>query len=199
MALSVPPGFGLAAFVFSGAQGTQPYVTTLGVDLAAAGGDFVLAANQLHGSFVESLRSKLSPQMRFEKVTLTIGQDGPSGSIDSTQAPVTGTAEGGAYSPSAMSIIARKNTAQYGRAGRGRMFLPGMCPEIGVDENGSVTAQYRAEMQDALDAFFDLLGAPTDPVVPPVLLHSGLEPEAPTPITGFGVAPLVGWIRGRIR
>lgn len=199
MTLVIPPGFGLASFVFTGPVGTQPYVTTLGVDLSAAGGDFVAAANGLKTAYFNVLGPETSSALTLDRVTLAIGQDGPGGSVDSDTAPATST-RSGSFPPTALSAIARKVTNQFGRRGRGRMFLPGVVSENEVDQDGSVVVARRNALNTALTTLFDNLvaGTSTPFPMPPVLLHS-TAPTDPTPLTGFVVSDTVGWIRGRIR
>ena len=200
MAVIVPPGYGIASHVFTGPLGTEPYVTTLGLDLSDAGGDFVAAADQAMACFTVNMKQLLNNELRLDRVSLLVGQDGGSGSVDSTADPVAGT-RSVAMAPTAMSIIARKNTPFLGRRGRGRMFLPGMCAEADVSESGAVDQASVVVFNAALQNFFeDLVSGDTlGPPLQPVLLHSPGGPVIPTPLSGFTTAPLVGWVRGRIR
>lgn len=199
MPLIIPPGFVSASFVLTGSDGTEPYVTTLGLDTSAYGGDFVSAANQAKAIYHAAFTSETNDALTLDRVSLAIGSDGPSGSVDSTTEPnpMTNT---GTFAPTAMSVIARKQTATYGRRGRGRMFLPGTVLENAVEADGSLTPSAIVGYNAALNYFYETLtegdagGAP----LPPVLFHSQ-APADPTPILSFSVAPLVGWIRGRIR
>lgn len=198
MSLIIPPGFGSAAFVFTSATGTSPFVTTLGVDLTGVGGDYVSAADFLKQTYATRLSALSSNVLTLDRVTLSIGQDGPGGSVDSQTAPQAMTGAG-AVGPMAMAVIVRKVTNQFGRAGRGRMFLPGSAYETSVDPDGSVIPAYRTTINTALNLFFgDLSEDGEFPGTPPVLLH-GPGGGAPTPITGLVASDLVGWIRGRIR
>lgn len=200
MSLVIPPGFGSAAFVFTGAVGTQPYVTTMGLDLGDAGGDFVGAANRAFDAWEEVLIAETSNALTLDRVTLAVGSDGPGGSVDSSRTPIPGE-DSGTYGPTAMSAIGRKVTAELGRAGRGRMFLPGFLAENAVDPDGSVVAARRDAITIALDTFvanLQLGGTVPGMLLPPVLLHSAGGP-APTPIETMVCSDLVGWIRGRIR
>ena len=200
MTLIIPPGFGNAAFVLTGSPGTQPFVTTLGVDLGLAGGDFVRAANELMTSFAALVGPQLSNSLTLDRVNLRVGQDGPGGSVDSDLPPVPMTRTGD-HEVMAMAAIARKVTNEVGRRGRGRMFLPGSVNDNEVGENGVITPTKIGLLQDAMDAWWDVLTNGDDPISdpwPPVLLHSS-APVDPTPITGFGITPIVGWVRGRIR
>lgn len=202
MSLVIPPGFGSAAFVLTGTPGTQPYVTTLGLDLSEYGGDFVLAANTAKAAYFAAFSAVTSSNLVLDRVTLTVGSDGPGGSVDSTSGPAAMTRTG-SFPPTALSAIARKSTSVLGRRGRGRMFLPGVVNEDQVDQDGSITNAGRTAVQGALNTFFNELVTPTDPgalPLPPVLLHGpGLPVLPPTPIEGFTVSDTVGWVRGRIR
>lgn len=203
MSLVIPPGFGLAAFVLTGPAGTQPYVTTCGVDLDGVGGDWEEAANSAFTAFQQAVVPYINDALTFDRVTLSIGSDGPGGSVDSTLAPVPCSASG-AFAPTAMSAILRKTTSSLGRSGRGRFFMPAVVQEAGVDDNGQLTTSFATSLGEmALDFWTALATGSDDPTfnspLPPVLLHSETVAAAPTPITSFRVQTTVGWIRGRIR
>jgi len=197
--LIIPPGFGNAALVFNSTQGTAPFVTTIGVDLSGYGGDFVLAANVVMLAFADAASTQVDGDLTLDRVTLSVGQDGPGGSVDSdtTPIPMTRSGNAGTYG---MSIIARKVTNELGRRGRGRMFIPGMVTQTEVDADGSVTSTRRAQIETVLDDFYDNLadGFLTNPPLEPFLFHSS-APADPSPITGFVLSDLVGFLRGRIR
>lgn len=199
MSLVIPPGYGNAAFVFTSASGTPPFVTTLGVDISAFSGDFVDAANTAFTYWTNNMPALIDNDLTLEKVTLSIGQDGPGGSVDSDLPPFAMT-NSGTFGPVAVAVLARKVTNEIGRRGRGRMFLPGTNLESGTEVDGSLTTGYRSTVQTALNNLYDDFQNGAAPLLPlpPVLLHSS-APTDPTPITGFTVADLVGVIRGRIR
>lgn len=199
MSLIVPPGFGNAAFVFTSSTGTPPIVTTLGIDMSAAGGDFVGVADLLFASYAVNIGPETDTSLTLDRVNLTVGDDGPSGSVDSTMTPTAGT-RSGTGPPVSMAVIVRKVTADVGRRGRGRMFLPGLLTTTNVDENGIVASGRRTEIITAVGAFLsDISDVGASPApVEPVLLHSS-APADPTPIVNIAISPLVGWIRGRIR
>lgn len=199
MSLVIPPGFGSASLVFTGAPGTQPYVITCGFNLAAFGGDFVDAADTIGTGYMLVMGATTSAALTLDRVTLAVGQDGAGGSVDSTFAPIAGQ-RSGSFPPTAMSAICRKSTNDLGRRGRGRMFVPGIVSENEVDEDGSIVTARRAAINTLLVALFTqwTTGQGADDALPPVLLHS-TAPTDPTPIIGFTVSDLVGWVRGRIR
>lgn len=203
MSLVIPPGFGLAAINFTGPNGTAPYVTTIGVGLSFAGGDFVGAANRVMAAYTSAFHNGWSSNLTLERVTLTVGSDGPSGSVDSDLDPVT-SSRSTTFMPTACSAIARKVTAELGRRGRGRMFLPGVLADAEVDEAGQILPAQIDVINTSLATFLtelasDEVGDIGVPVTP-VLLHSPHPSgSVPTPITSMTCVPVVGWIRGRIR
>lgn len=197
MALVIPEGFASAAFVFTGAAGTQPFVTTLGLNIGSETTSFVDVANAVKAAYVSSLGPVTWNGLVLDRVTLSVGSSGPGGSVDSDTAPDAMGASMSAPMTLALAAIARKSTDRLGRSGRGRMFLPGVLNEVDVDPDGSITTARRATLNAALDDFLDDL---TTALVEPVLLHStGVTVFTPTPITGLTTSDLVGIIRGRIR
>ena len=204
MTLSIPPGFGSAAIIFNGSGGTAPYVTTIGVDLSGAGGDFVAAANSVMTAYSIAFGDDWASSLTLEKVNLAVGQDGPGGSVESDVPPKAG-AKGGEFPPIAMAVIAKKVTNSLGRSGRGRMYLPGLAREIDINENGTLGGDVVTALNGALENFLltlstPALNSPGSVAVPAVLLHSkGLGAPVPTPIVGMSLASKIGWIRGRLR
>ena len=200
MSVVIPVGFAQASFVFSSAEGTEPFVCTLGLDIDTAGGDYITLANALKVAWEETILEQQDTDVSLDRVSLLVGSDGGSGSIDSTIPPLSGSrsVEG---APFAMAAIARKHTASLGRSGRGRMFIPGALSSGDTSQGGAVSTTRVAALNIALSEFYDAVTGITDPGAPlPVLLHSETSSLTfPTLITGFSVAPLVGWIRKRIR
>lgn len=198
MSLVIPPGYGNAAFTFTGSPGTQPYITTLGVDISEYGGNHVAVANILMAGFHNVFETEITSQLTLDRVTLTVGQDGPGGSVDSDLAPFAFTRSGD-FPPTAMSCIVRKVTNDLGRRGRGRMFVPGIISENEVAQDGSIVTARANAVNGLFDTLYDALTDETGGgALQPVLFHSS-APTMPTPITAFAVSDLVGWIRGRIR
>lgn len=198
MPLVVPPGYANAAFTFTGAVGTQPYVTTLGLSYGLQDESVVDVANALFDYYVDNLLPVTTNQLTLDRVQLYVGDDGPSGSVDSSRAPVPGAISSSNFTPTAMSAIARKVTARLGRSGRGRMFLPGVLGEANVDQDGTIQAVHRTALNLALFGFREDMVAADGIAMLPYLLHTNATQE-PDLITSFVVSDLVGWIRGRIR
>lgn len=202
VSLVIPPGFGLASIILTGPEGTQPYVTTIGVGLADAGGDFVGVANRVFDSYASVFDTLTNDKLIFDRVSLLVGSDGGNGSVDSDLAPRQAVRSVD-MAPTAMSLIARKNTAVLGRRGRGRMFIPGVLADGDVMATGAIEAASKPIFEDALEEFLtslSLVGPSIYPIAPPYLLHSeGASSTSPSPITSLTPGPLVGWIRKRIR
>lgn len=205
MATNVPVGFGQAAFIFTGSIGTPEFVTTIGVDLGDVGGNFVGAANHLLESYGAAFMGTTSDLLSLNRVQLNIGlEEGGTGSVLSTVAPWPG-ADAGDIPPINVGAILQKQTLRLGRAGRGRMFLPGILNITQVTEGGRLDPTAAEGLADAGNDFLEYINAPDAPspaeptITPmvPVLLHSGTM--LPTPIVGAAIAPLVGVVRKRVR
>lgn len=190
MTLIVPPGFGLAAFTFTGAVGTQPYVTTMGVEMSLGEATAVECANEAFQSYASTLLPETTSLLTLDRVQLYVGDDGPSGSVDSTLPAAPGT-RGGTYPPTSLSAIARKGTNSLGRRGRGRMFLPGVLSESEVDQDGTVVVARRTTLNTALANFLAALESDTGGINAAVLLHSS-APADPDPIVNLTTSDLVG-------
>lgn len=80
-----------------------------------------------------------------------------------------------------VAILAQKQTGFGGRAGRGRIFIPGI-PAASVDTDGAVAGAVITALNDDLA---DLLLAVSVADVPAALLHNdpGLEPYEITALT----------------
>lgn len=200
MTLIVPEGYGLASIVFTAGDGTAPYVTTIGLDISAAGSAFVSAADNVLASYIDAFQGVTAEDLRIDRVSLYVGSDTSPGSVDSIASGEFGLNEQD-MAPVAMSLIVKKITADLGRSGRGRMFIPGILSDADVDQGGHVEPGSITSYQTKVNTFFtNLLTADPAMELIPVLLHSETSPvSTPSPIQGLGVADTVGWIRGRIR
>ncbi len=197
----IPPGYGSAAFVFTGGVGTSPFVTTIGVDLSDAGGDYVAAAETCFWAYSGSLIYSTTNAITLDHVLLTVGVDGGGvGSVKSTHAPRQGERTG-EYQPMSTAAIARKTTNFLGRRGQGRMFLPGVVKDEQVNISGIIDSNTVADLQTRADDFLELLdgGRPQLPNCPAVLFHSAGGPAVPSPIMALTVTPKIGLLRRRIR
>lgn len=200
MAQTIPSDFGSAALVFESAQGTQPFITTCGVNLSNAGGDYVEAANNVFSAYALTFMTSTTSDLTLTKCVLSVGSDGDGApTVDSDRPSEPGTSTGD-FLPLSCSLLVNKRTAVLGRKGRGRMFMPGLLKDNMVDVSGRVGNTTLDAYNGLLEDFMELLltsgGIGVD--TSPVLLHQGFIP-VPTPITSFVCAPVIGTIRKRIR
>jgi hypothetical protein len=201
MTLVIPPGFGSAAFVLEGGVGTQPFITTLGVDLTDAGGDYVLAADTLFSAYAAAFIESTSNVLTLARVILSVGQDGgDQPTVESSLPPAAGEASGD-FAPLSVAMLLNKKTSFLGRKGRGRMFIPGVIKDNMVDISGRVGTSTIDAFEPILDLFLAALADPGVegiPSLPAVLLHSTATPP-PTPIDSLTVNGVVGTMARRIK
>lgn len=195
MSLIVPPGFLHAAWELNAIPGTPPFVTTLGV--AEREGEAPAdAANALFDIYASTILPFTWSTHTLVRCSVTVGSTGPTGSVDSTRAPVNGQRTTGQQPPVAMAAILQKTTATYGRSGRGRMYLPGVLTEAGVNQAGNIEGGDLTDLQGAVQDFFDALIDIEEPRPP--FLFSSIPPGEPKLITGMSLGTRVGWVRGRL-
>nr|CRY97247.1 hypothetical protein [uncultured prokaryote] len=198
--LLIPSGFASAAIIHTGSIGTGPFICTFGVDITDSEFVPVDAANSIFDNWADAILPEMTQYLTLDRVILTVGSNTGNGSVESTRTALPGGVAAGDYPPRAQSAIIRKSTAQLGRAGRGRMFVPGVLDEPDVGADGILDPVRQAELTSA---FIVLLGALADDTsegqvsTPMRLLHS--SNETPSVVLGMACANKVGWVRGRIR
>lgn len=206
MALIIPPGFGLGTWQFRWSGSARPWVVTCGLDLTGAAGDFAGVALEQSASITQAggFLAYLDSQCVYEHYTLRVGADpGPGPTFVVPRGEVGERV--GSSPPVAITALVRKNTAQGGRRGRGRMYFTGVFDEDDIDELGTFNSGTMTSLQDAATSMFislrDGLGGSPTPT-PAVILHDseglGAEP-APTECTSFVVQALAGTQRRRMR
>nr|CRY96612.1 hypothetical protein [uncultured prokaryote] len=195
----IPTGFAEASVILTGGPGTAPYVTTIGIAVTVAAEDpYTLAADLVMDAYGDAFQDLVSNVCTIDRVSLAVGlPGGGSGSVDSTLPPKPG-GNGDEMAPLAMAVIARKISADLGRKGKGRSFLPCMLARDDVNEAGDLAPATLNGYQERWEAF--LLQLATNDVglaTAPVILHA--DGSTPSPIVAGTIAPKVGWIRKRIR
>jgi hypothetical protein len=198
MARIIPAGFAEAAMVFTGGAGTAPYITTIGVSLVGiAPEDYQQSARDIFVAWRDNMLKTQDDDLVFQRVDLAVGNGGAgSGSVSSDQPAVSGT-NTGTFGPLAMSVVVQKLSADLGRRGKGRSFVPGSVTEDNVGPSGQITTGLATYVSTAYNDFLlDLATPPVGSATSPVILHA--DGSTPTPITGARTSPTVGWIRGRI-
>lgn len=200
MTVNIPVGYGEASIIHSGANGTQPFVVTIGLDLELYPDNYVLAANDVMASYLANFRNVLHNSMAVERVLLAIGQADHTSPTVSSDLPSVHGLRDSSNVPINCAVILNKSTPTLGRKGRGRMFLPGMLTEGDVGLSGGLDNPTIADFNDRASDWLTALqeGDETYPALPPVLLHSD-PADDPSVITSLLCAPIVGTLRKRIR
>ena len=199
MARIIPDGFGEVAWVLTSAQGTDPFVTTMGVQLInGIPENYVDFANKAFTAYADTMLTKTTDALTLDRVELSVGLGNEkTGSVLSDLPSEQGTV-GAQMAPIGMAAIGRKNSATLGRKGRGRCFFPGVLTSDDVSLGGSLEPTARAALSTEFNQLLDILDAGGDSLaMPTYILHTD-PTEIPTLITGGSIAPVVGWIRKRV-
>jgi len=190
----IPTGYAQANFVFSGAPVPTGAEVTLGIDLDAYAGTPDDLASDLFTVWDDNIMPRLVSAISLSEVRTKFGpvSTGPSGSFTGAG----GGGAGGAGASSAVSMLVRKTTAFGGRAGTGRMYIPGL-QESDIDAGGNVDSGALSAWTSSLSAFLsDLIVANAVPV----LLHGVGSPlTTPSFVTSFVADGTVATQRRRQR
>lgn len=190
----IPSGYGQVTFKFGGFGMRFPGVMTLGLDVSAALAPIEEIADDLTtimSTFIDS--NAISSSLEFRGVLLKYGPTATGPSVE------TSTVQAGTGSSQASSQVAyliHKNTALGGRAGKGRMYLPGVT-ESAVNANGSIDSGTLDTLTADIETFGSAIAALG---IDPVVLHGEDSPlSTPTPITSLTVDSIVATQRRRLR
>lgn len=191
---TIPDGYAQTNFIFGGAalpfgaevtlasqvEGDINTPAELAEFMANAWSSEILGGQSSNITFLGT-RVKFGPSETGPSAEFALSS--PGGAASTTVSPNT-------------AYLVRKLTALGGRAGRGRMYVPGPN-ETTINAAGQVEPATLEAQQDNWDAFFDGLALLN---VTPVLLHGDGAPlTTPTPITSFSVDGRVATQRRRLR
>lgn len=190
----IPSGFAQANIQFTGAGVPHGAEVTIGLDHTGTGMTPTQVAQAVDNAYFDAgIPLLLADNVDETSILVKFGPNstGPS-VIEATNNPSSGP---GQAAPQ-LAWLVRKVTALGGRAGRGRLYWPGL-PEAAVGETGIIVSASVVAMQTAMDTFLsELQGAG----LPPVVLHAEGSPlSTPTPITDFVVQSLCATQRRRVR
>lgn len=200
MGVTIPEGYGSIAHVYTGSNGTSPYVVTHGIVLPD-GAPLQDVVDLCFTAWEDQFLPNTFNEFTFDHTTLTVEAPGGGlGSVQSSLPPSVGAASGSAGLV-AVAVLVNKVTGLLGRAGRGRMFIPGLLGETDIDVDGIIAGTSVDLYQDLCDNYQLALeagdpgwtGSPN-----PQLLHSNAL-LAPNAISRFLVSPKVGILRRRLR
>lgn len=198
MSYIIPPGFANLALKHRITGDPEEMVCNLGVDLSSFTGSGQDVANEAYGAWAEAMEASLPNTASFSGVTAYIGQDGSDPLVfESGGADVPGTSSGSSIPPN-VAVIIRKSTELGGRAGRGRMFFPGVSEGL-ITPAGVLDGTLVDQIQGDIEDFVVNLGTLPSGELGPVLLHTSGSVIPPTPIVSFTVDTLVGSQRRRLR
>lgn len=191
----IPIGFAQANFIYAGANCPRGAEWTLGFDLDTAPATPALMAADLSSIYdTAGLDALQTTEISLVEVLVKWGPDatGPSGSVSVAN---TGTNGGDTTGPQ-VAMLVQKNTGAGGRAGRGRLYFPGIS-DTSLAINGDLVSGFRVVAQGLFDDFLADLNSGG---LPPVLLHGVGSPiSTPTPINSFTVAQTTATQRRRLR
>lgn len=192
--MEIPTGFGQVNWVFTGSGIPTGAEVTCGITTSDWTGTPTEAAEELYGHWQSDIMGILLSTLVLAECRVKFGPTatGPTGVFG-------GSAGGGVGSPGiqpATALLVSKTTSFGGRAGRGRMFVPGMS-EADVQEDGDVDPSFLSAAQGSFDALHaDMVASDLEPR----LLHSATSPlSTPTLIDAFIVQGKVATQRRRLR
>lgn len=189
----IPTGYAQVNYVFSGPALPRGAQVTHGVQLvsgsplvtpsdvavfAATNWASTLGGQQISGVTLKEVRVKFGPN----------ATGGDAVASPNTQGALNATGE----APQ-VAVLLRKRSAQGGRSGRGRMFVPG-APESQVQDGNLNTGAMAAWTQEA----GDFLQGWNTQQTPVVILHS-VSTAGPVIVTSMGAEQVVATQRRRIR
>lgn len=192
--VAIPTGFAQVNFLFGGAALPNGAEVTLAVESTGTVDTPAELAEFMANGWSSTILTGQSSNVTFLGTRVKFGpnETGPSAEF-ALSSP--GGAASTTVSPNTAYLV-RKITAQGGRAGRGRMYVPGPN-ETTVNAAGQVEPATLTAQQGLWDEFYDEM---TSLDVQPVLLHGPEAPlSVPTPITSFQVDSVVATQRRRLR
>jgi len=196
----IPENHAAIAWEFSSSQGTQPFITTLACATSSLTIPQALA-DDMFDLWVEFILPNQYGDLFLERVIVTVPlEGGGTATVSSTQTSEQGLVDGDSCSFS-MALLVDKKTATLGRAGRGRMFIPGLISQTDVTAGGLIGAGSIVVYDAMLLAFLTSMveGNEEDrPGYLPVLLHSD-ESLTPSSVISLVSQQKVGTMRKRIR
>lgn len=197
----IPLGFASAALIFTGPFGTEPFVTTVGMDVTGspAFSTYKDTANAVFNSYQAEVMPYTSNELTLERVDVSYPAGTGTVSVSSDLAPASG-GYSGLQASINNAILVNKITDEPGRRGKGRMFIPGLLGASDTGIDGTLSQAGRDQYQTYITNFVEEVKQdPGSGVAEFVVLHSSPGPIAPAVITSFVVSPKIGSIRRRLR
>lgn len=190
----IPDGFAQVNFVYTGPQVLTGAEWTLGLSLISYGGS---AGNACADIFTAYQGANLDAWTCLDCDLTTVKvKFGPDATGESAELAVTEGGAGGAGAPPNVTYLVQKQTAFGGRAGRGRLYMPGVT-EGSIGSDGVLVGATVTAIQNSFDSLQTALEAAD---LFPVVLHGEGSPlSVPSGITSFAVSTLAATQRRRLR
>jgi hypothetical protein len=175
----------------------EEQVVTLGINDTFTS-DPELTAAAVYNAATQS--SSITPVIAMNQGWTFVGvtcylQDDPGIIVGEFNNPITANTGGLLTLPTNCAFLVHKVTAESGRSGKGRMYLPAyVLGEGSIGVNGEITASY-STIQARWDSFYSLLTVTESLEVK--LFHS--TPRASTPVTSFMLDTRIATQRRRMR
>lgn len=201
MALEIPADMGVAKIRFRGSGDSQEMITTIGFarNLGATAGE--CAFDIAEAWTLAFSPAELANAYAFAGVEVAIGPQGAA-EVGYNNRNTIGTANMPAL-PSNCALLITKITAQAGKAGKGRMYVPaGYLNESEVDANGFLSGGALDQLQSSAHDFFTAAGGGTQPSILSWMLFHSTEAAGnslPDQITDLSVEPQIATQRQRMR
>ena len=193
--MEIPAGYGQVNLQFTGDVLPTGAECTFGVDLGSLPTTLEDLADAVANAYnVEQCDSDVVAGVVLSSVLVKAGPNATGPSVV-LAVNIPGTASGQSVGPNTAYLL-QKNTNFGGRAGRGRMYLPG-CSESAVDQNGLLNGSGATVVGGHWNDFAANLATYGTPLV---LLHSSGSPlNTPTVITSITCDARVATQRRRNR
>jgi hypothetical protein len=192
--MAIPEGFAQVTHFFGGSQAPTGACVVYGVELIGYEGTILNLATELHDAFGDWWTPVWPASINLQRTLVKYGPDatGPSVEVGGVR---TGTL---AYpgTSAAVACLVQKRTDLGGKAGRGRMFVPGVV-EGDVDASGVYLPANLAPIQTGANTFLTRLLTNDTRMV--VLHQPGSPLTSPTVVESLQVQPVVATQRRRQR
>jgi len=174
----IPAGCAQINFNFTGNQLPLGGECTLGLDVSGGSPSPTACATAVAADFVADILPNLCSTVTLTSVRCKFGPDN-TGPFAEVAVGTNGSVGGSGTSPAVCYLI-HKSTDDGGRAGRGRMYLPGVA-EANVGGDGNLTALTISNFDSDFASFIVKLNADGNV---PMLLHGAASPlTIPSEIT----------------
>lgn len=176
--LNVPNGDIILALYHRITGYSRDLVCTVGIGIDEGEPFDQAAVNGLFTNWANSMKPCVAPELTFTKAIAYWKQ--PLGYVPfvSNSAPIVGTSSGTCTTPNT-AVMIEKQTGRPGRAGRGRMFMPGVS-ETFISPNGDLSGAILTQFGISLAAVYAFQTAGAS-IFDDVLLYHQDDNVDPTP------------------